>query len=142
MVHIGKYLKGMTLATSLCLVSLSVPFYSAIAADEAKAPTKEAPAKEAPAKETSGALDGKKIAFNKKKGNCLACHMIAGGDMPGNIAPPLIGMKARFPDRAALHAQIADPMVKNPMTAMPPFGRHKILSDKELDAVVDFVHSL
>ena len=138
MVHIGKYLKGITLATSLCLVSLSVPFYSAIAADEAKASAK----KEAPTKETSGALDGKKIAFNRKKGNCLACHMIVGGDMPGNIAPPLIGMKARFPDRAVLHAQIADPMVKNPMTAMPPFGRHKILSDKELDAVVDFIHSL
>ena len=41
---------------------------------------------------------GKKIAFNKKKGNCLACHLIPGGDQPGNIAPPLIAMKGRFPD--------------------------------------------
>ena len=24
--------------------------------------------------------EGKKLAFDKKKGNCLACHLIAGGD--------------------------------------------------------------
>ena len=32
---------------------------------------------------------GKKVAFDRKKGNCLACHMIAGGELPGNIGPPL-----------------------------------------------------
>ena len=29
--------------------------------------------------------EGKKIAFNRKKGNCLACHMIADGSLPGDI---------------------------------------------------------
>ena len=44
--------------------------------------------------------EGKKIALNNKKGNCLACHLITGGgEQPGNIGPPLIVMKARFPDK-------------------------------------------
>ncbi|MCK4676092.1 MAG: c-type cytochrome, partial [Gammaproteobacteria bacterium] len=41
---------------------------------------------------------GKKLAFDRKKGNCLACHQIEGGTLAGNIGPPLIAMKARFPD--------------------------------------------
>jgi len=85
---------------------------------------------------------GKKIAFDKKKGNCLACHLIVGGTQPGNIAPPLIGMKGRFPDRAVLRAQISDPHAANPDSLMPPFSAHGILSEKEIDAVVDYIHTL
>jgi len=85
---------------------------------------------------------GKELAFDRKKGNCLACHMIADGDLAGNIGPPLLAMKARFPDRAALRAQIWDPMAKNPRSAMPPFGRHGILSEEEIDLVTDYIHSL
>ena len=50
--------------------------------------------------------EGKKIAFDRKKGNCLACHHIEGGDLAGNIGPALVAMKARFPDKAVLRAQI------------------------------------
>ena len=89
-----------------------------------------------------GQDEGKQLAFNKKKGNCLACHVIAGGDMAGNIAPPLIAMKARFPDVAVLRAQIADATVKNPNTIMPPFEKHGILTADEIDKVVTFIHSL
>jgi len=85
---------------------------------------------------------GKKIAFNKKKGNCLACHLIPGGDQPGNIAPPLIGMKGRFPDRAKLRAQISEPRTANPNSMMPPFSAHGVLSEKEIDLVVDYIHTL
>lgn len=88
------------------------------------------------------AAEGKKIAFSRKKGNCLACHMMSDGQMPGNIAPPLIGMKGRYADKAKLRAQIYDPEVANPETTMPPFGKHNILSDKELDKVVEFVWTL
>ena len=86
--------------------------------------------------------EGKKISFDKKKGNCLACHLIVGGTQPGNIAPPLIGMKGRFPDKAVLRAQIADPRAANPDSMMPPFSAHGVLTEKEIDAVVEFVHSL
>ena len=86
--------------------------------------------------------EGKKIAFNRKKGNCLGCHMIADGALPGNVGPPLIAMKARFPDKAKLRAQIWDATTANPKTIMPPFGRHNILSDQEVDKITDFIHSL
>ncbi len=86
--------------------------------------------------------EGKKLAFDKKKGNCLACHLIPGGDQPGNIAPPLIGMKARFPDKAKLRAQIEEPRTANPNSMMPPFKAHGVLSEKEIDKVVDYIYSL
>jgi sulfur-oxidizing protein SoxX len=86
--------------------------------------------------------DGKKVAFDRKKGNCLACHMIADGSLPGNIGPPLVAMKARFPEKADLRAQIWDSTVANPNTIMPPFGKHRILSEKEVDLVTEFIYSL
>ncbi len=90
----------------------------------------------------AGDNDGKALAFNKKKGNCLACHVISGGKQPGNIAPPLISMKARFPNKADLRAQIFDARKKNPNSMMPPFGPHAILTDKEIDSIVEFIYSL
>jgi len=85
---------------------------------------------------------GKELAFNRKKGNCLACHAIAGGSLPGNIGPPLIAMKARFPDVKVLRAQISNASANNPNTIMPPFGRHNMLSDDEIDKITTFIHSL
>lgn len=85
---------------------------------------------------------GREIAFSRKKGNCLACHNIAGGQLPGNIAPPLVAMKARFPDKAKLRAQIYDSTAANPNSTMPPFGRHKILTEKEVNLVTDFIFQL
>jgi sulfur-oxidizing protein SoxX len=86
--------------------------------------------------------EGKELAFDRKKGNCLSCHAIAGGELPGNIGPPLVAMKSRFPDKARLRAQIADATVANPGTIMPPFERHKILSKDEVDKIAEFIHTL
>jgi sulfur-oxidizing protein SoxX len=86
--------------------------------------------------------DGKKVATDRKKGNCLGCHMMGDGVLPGNIGPPLIAMKARFPDKAKLRAQIWDPTVANPNTIMPPFGKHRILTEKEVDLVTEYVYTL
>jgi sulfur-oxidizing protein SoxX len=85
---------------------------------------------------------GKKIAFDRKKGNCLACHLIEGGEMSGNIGPPLVGMQARFPDKGKMRAQIWDSTKNNVNTMMPPFGPHEILSESEIDKVVEFIYSL
>jgi sulfur-oxidizing protein SoxX len=86
--------------------------------------------------------DGKKVAFDRKKGNCLACHMIPGGSLPGNIGPPLVAMKARFPDKAKLRDQIWDATAANPNTIMPPFGKHQILTEEEVNLVTEFIYSL
>lgn len=88
------------------------------------------------------AAQGKKIAYDRKKGNCLGCHAMGDGAMPGNIGPPLIQMKARFPDKAVLRAQIWDATERNPHTPMPPFGKHGALSDKEVDLITEYVYTL
>ncbi|MEZ5585550.1 MAG: sulfur oxidation c-type cytochrome SoxX [Sedimenticolaceae bacterium] len=85
---------------------------------------------------------GKEVATDRKKGNCLSCHMMDDGVSPGDLGPPLIAMQARFPDKAKLRAQIWDPQVSNPSTRMPPFGKHQALSDKELDAIVEYLYTL
>jgi sulfur-oxidizing protein SoxX len=85
---------------------------------------------------------GKEVAVDRRKGNCLACHMMDDGVSPGDLGPPLVAMKARFPDKAKLRAQIWDPQVTNPGTRMPPFGKHKILSEKEIDAIVEYLYTL
>ena len=96
----------------------------------------------AEAQDAAMAAEGKKIAFNRRKGNCLACHMMGDGTLPGNIGPPLIAMQARFPDKSALRAQIYDARVKNPRTFMPPFGPHEIISESEIDKITEYVWSL
>jgi sulfur oxidation c-type cytochrome SoxX len=62
--------------------------------------------------------------------------------LPGNIGPPLVAMKARFPNKADLRAQIWDSTAANPNTIMPPFGKNRILTEKEVDLVTEFVYSL
>jgi len=61
---------------------------------------------------------GKALAFERRKGNCLACHQIEGGELTGNYGPPLLMMKARFPERSVLRAQIWDAAARMPSTRM------------------------
>ncbi len=85
---------------------------------------------------------GKAIAMDRSKGNCIACHLIIGGESPGAIGPALIAMQTRYPTKEALAIQIWDATVKAPEAAMPPFGRHAILSQQELADVVAYVWTL
>ncbi len=124
--------KAVTLITTAASVAALLGSL-ALTADAAVAAEKKA---------QSVVEEGKKIAFNRKKGNCLACHQIAGGTLPGNIGPPLVGMKQRFPSKQALREQIWDATKRNPNTSMPPFGRHKILTEEEIDKVVEFIWTL
>ncbi len=96
----------------------------------------------ASADEGADVAKGKELAFNRKKGNCLACHQIEGGSLAGNIGPPLVAMKARFPDYDKLRAQIYDARKNNPNTIMIPFGPHVVLSGKEIDLITKFIYTL
>lgn len=110
--------------------------------EEVKAPT---PVFFDKPKEESTGMTGKQIAYDRRLGNCLACHAMPtqpDAEMPGSIAPPLLSMKQRYPDKAKLRAQIWDATVANPKTSMPPFGKHKVLTEEEIDKVTDFVYSL
>jgi sulfur-oxidizing protein SoxX len=85
---------------------------------------------------------GKAVAFDRKLGNCLACHAIEDGTLPGNIGPPLVAMQLRFPDKARLRAQIWDATVANPNSIMIPFGRHGVLTEEQIDQVVEYIYTL
>ena len=91
---------------------------------------------------TSMVEEGRELAFDRRKGNCLACHIMAGGTLAGTVGPPLLAMKARFPDKSKLRTQIRDATTLNPQSLMPPFGRHEILTDDEIDKIVEYIHSL
>jgi L-cysteine S-thiosulfotransferase len=95
-----------------------------------------------PACAQSAASEGQKVAFDRGKGNCLTCHVIKGGDLPGTIGPELKDIKSKYPDRNDLVAIISDETKRNPQTVMPPFGRNRILTEQEINAVVDFLQTL
>lgn len=85
---------------------------------------------------------GKELAFGRKDGNCLACHKMDDGKLTGTIGPELVNMKARYPERDVLFKRIWDETQFNPMTVMPPFGRHSILSKQEINRIVDYLYTL
>ena len=85
---------------------------------------------------------GKELSFQRNKGNCLACHVIQDGEDPGNIGPSLFNIQKKFTNKQELKALIWDATQFNPNTSMPPFGKHQILTESELNAVVDYIWSL
>lgn len=103
-----------------------------------RAPT----AKECAAHPTDTAQKGGCIVINRALGNCMACHVIAGTTMDGNIGPALHDLRTQFPNKQALFEQIYDPTINNPHTAMPPFGKNHILTKTQIREVVDFLWTL
>jgi len=71
------------------------------------------------------AESGRKLVINRKKGNCLACHMmpIPEQDFHGNIAPPLFGVGARH-QAGNLRIRLVDIKQINPASLMPGFYKH------------------
>lgn len=92
--------------------------------------------------DSSSIAKGKDLAFDRKKGNCLACHAIEGGNLAGNIGPALIVMKLRYPDRDKIRAKIWDATESNQQSVMPPFGKNRVLSGEEIEHVIDYLYSL
>ncbi|MBO1923614.1 sulfur oxidation c-type cytochrome SoxX [Thiomicrorhabdus sp. 6S3-12] len=88
--------------------------------------------------------EGKKLAFSRSKGNCLACHMAGDGAQPGNIGPALVAMKLRYPDKQKLYNKVwgTSDSMKVPNSMMPEFGLHGILTDDEIRKVVDYIYTL
>ena len=87
------------------------------------------------------AAKGKKIATNRKKGNCFTCHEYKGAHLAGNLGPPLTGVSKRL-SRKQIYDQIWDATKINPNSSMIPFGRHEVLSNKEIDALTEWVLTL
>ena len=98
------------------------------------------------------AVNGKKVAINRKKGNCLACHEmpIPEQQFHGLTGPSLEGVGSNF-SAAELRMRMVDSKVINPDTMMPSFfksGQHRvlkkfegktILSAQEVEDVIAYV---
>ena len=71
---------------------------------------------------------------------CQQCHEIKGiGDF-GNVGPSLVDLKARYADRKEVVAIVTDETKRNELTVMPPFGRNHILSQQEIETIVDYLY--
>lgn len=95
----------------------------------------------------AGATDspGRSVAHDQERGNCLACHQMPadpGAESRADMGPLLENIRKRYPDRADLRQRIWDARAFNPDTIMPPYGRHRILTEEEIDQVVDYIHGL
>ena len=85
------------------------------------------------------------LFIRPEKGHCIACHQVPEGSGPrtgADVGPRLEGSRMRALGKKAIRDVIVDPMTANPETLMPPFGRHRLLDSKEIDRLVDYVHSL
>ena len=74
---------------------------------------------------TGNAERGRKLSYERKKGNCLACHQmpIPEEQFHGNIAPPLNGVGSRY-SAGQLRLRLVDMKLLNPMTLMPGFYKN------------------
>jgi sulfur-oxidizing protein SoxX len=89
--------------------------------------------------------EGRRLAHDFRKGNCLACHAMPTDPTAitkANIGPPLSHMRERFGSREVLQSQIWDAGNRNPNTVMPPFGKHKILTNDEIELIIDYLYTL
>ncbi len=88
---------------------------------------------------------GRELFLDSRKGNCAACHQAPGDTSitsKSRIGPELVSMKQRYTDRALLRAAIWNLSEKIPGTIMPPYGKHRILTETEIDAVVRYLETL
>ena len=88
---------------------------------------------------------GREIAHDHFKGNCLACHQMPkdkSAKSKANIAPALIDIKIKYPEKESLFNRIYDPSSINPNTIMPPYGKNSILSTQEISDLIDYLYTL
>jgi len=96
--------------------------------------------------QTESSIDrGRQIAHDHFKGNCLACHQMPEdkrAKSKANIAPALIDIKIKYPEKESLFDRIYDPSSINPNTIMPPYGKNSILSTQEISDLIDYLYTL
>jgi sulfur-oxidizing protein SoxX len=73
--------------------------------------------------------------------NCQQCHEVKGIADFGNVGPSLLDLKSRYPDRKDVVAIVNDETRRNAQTVMPPFGRNLILTQQEIQTIVDYLYN-
>ena len=70
-------------------------------------------------------VNGRKLAINRKKGNCLACHVMPISEQPyhGEVGPDLNGVASRYKE-GEIRLRVVNPKIVNEATIMPAFYRN------------------
>jgi L-cysteine S-thiosulfotransferase len=80
-----------------------------------------------------------------EKGQCAACHQLPPGvgvATRNDVGPRLDGARMRELGREGLRDVLVDPTRRNPESVMPPYGRHRLLDDREIERLIEFLHAL
>ena len=91
---------------------------------------------------------GRALFVAERKGNCAACHKTPTDTAQKSVSaigPPLEAIKQKYPaptDRARLRNVLWDSSKVTPDTIMPPYGKHHILTETEIDAIVTYLETL
>ncbi|MCY4051255.1 MAG: hypothetical protein OXE41_10880 [Gammaproteobacteria bacterium] len=89
-------------------------------------------------------IEGWCLMINPHKGNCLVCHFIRMEgrtkelSQTGNMGPILEHIPEKYSDQSELIEYLNDPVTQYPNTIKPPYGKHHILTETEIEAVVGF----
>ncbi len=90
------------------------------------------------------ASSGRKLATSQPVANCVACHVLPDVDLPGDVGPNLIESMKRYTEknRETVRQWIWDATGFKPDTIMPPYGKNKLITEKEIDDIVEYLYSL
>lgn len=132
--------------TSLSRVALSAIALSVLMHTLPAGAVGEMPNKQTCEEAKNPVITGGCIATDKERGNCMACHQFNGlqaaGLTGGDLASSLVAIKERHPDKKRLRALIWDASQFNADTIMPPYGKYRILTEREIERVIEWLYSL
>jgi sulfur-oxidizing protein SoxX len=101
-------------------------------------------------------VNGRKVAINRKQGNCLACHKMPIPEQPfhGEVGPDLSSVGNSYSE-GELRLRVVNPKIVNPDTFMPafyrPYGLHRvaknfqgktILTAQQVEDVIAYLQTL
>lgn len=154
-----KFVKFKTLIVAAAGLAVALAFGPSAKADKmelAKFAVKDGGIAMSLTGKKGDAKSGRKLAINRKKGNCLACHVMPIPEQPyhGKIGPDLNGVAKRYSE-AELRLRVVDSKAINKDSFMPAFykntGFHRvmkkwkgktILSAQEVEDIVAYLETL
>lgn len=93
--------------------------------------------------EDGNAQNGKKLVNDRRRGGgCVACHVLPGSPLPGNVGPDLSTIGTWGRTDWHLYNYIYDPRVFNEHSMMPPWGRHGLYNESEIRDIVAYLKTL
>lgn len=88
------------------------------------------------------ATQGRKVAIDRKLGNCLACHRlpIPEQQFHGETGPDLVGVGSRLSE-GEIRLRVVNPKIVNPDTMMPAFyrveGLHRVMKSFQAKSMLN-----